>query len=101
MELRVRPIYHRTEERVPAHIFLCLLAYYVEWHLRRAWAPLLFEDEERREERERRDPISPAKLPRWQVAGTRQDLVLGDQALSALGQKDFVAEAPCCIDIIL
>ena len=61
MELRVRPIRHRTEERVPAHIFLCLLAYYVEWHLRRAWAPLLFEDEERWEERERRDPIGPAK----------------------------------------
>ena len=61
MELRVRPIHHRTEERVPAHIFLCLLAYYVEWHLRRAWAPILFEDEERREERERRDPIGPAK----------------------------------------
>jgi transposase len=61
IELRVRPIRHRTEERVPAHIFLCLLAYYVEWHLRRAWAPLLFEDEERREEGERRDPIGPAK----------------------------------------
>ena len=61
IELRVRPIRHRTEERVPAHIFLCLLAYYVEWHLRRAWAPLLFEDEERWEERERRDPVGPAK----------------------------------------
>ncbi len=61
IELRVRPIHHRTEERVPAHIFLCLLAYYVEWHLRRAWAPLLFEDEERREERQRRDPVGPAK----------------------------------------
>jgi hypothetical protein len=57
----VRPIRHRTEERVPAHIFLCLLAYYVEWHRRRAWAPLLFEDEERREERKRRDPIRPAQ----------------------------------------
>jgi transposase len=60
IDLLVRPIRHRTEERVPAHIFLCLLAYYVEWHLRRAWAPLLFEDEERREERQRRDPILPA-----------------------------------------
>ena len=38
-----------------------MLAYYVEWHLRRAWAPLLFEDEERWEERKRRDPILPAK----------------------------------------
>jgi transposase len=61
IDLLVRPIRHRTEERVPAHIFLCVLAYYVEWHLRQAWAPLLFEDEERREERQRRDPILPAK----------------------------------------
>jgi len=61
IDLLVRPIRHRTEGRVPAHIFLCLLAYYLEWHLRRAWAPLLFEDEERREERRRRDPIRPAK----------------------------------------
>ena len=61
IDLLVRPIRHRTEDRVPAHIFLCLLAYYVEWHLRRAWAPLLFEDEERWEERKRRDPILPAK----------------------------------------
>jgi len=61
IDLLVRPIRHRTEHRVPAHIFLCLLAYYVEWHLRRAWAPLLFEDEERWEERKRRDPILPAE----------------------------------------
>jgi transposase len=59
LDVLVRPIRHRPEERVPAHIFLCLLAYYVEWHLRRAWAPLLFEDEQRREERKRRDPILP------------------------------------------
>ncbi len=61
IDLLVRPIRHRTEDRVPAHIFLCVLAYYVEWHLRRAWAPLLFEDEERREERKHRDPVLPAK----------------------------------------
>ena len=61
IDLLVRPIRHRTEDRVPAHIFLCVLAYYVEWHLRRAWAPLLFEDEERREERKRRDPVLPAQ----------------------------------------
>ena len=61
VDLLVRPIRHRTEDRVPAHIFLCVLAYYVEWHLRRAWAPLLFEDEERQEERQRRDPILPAQ----------------------------------------
>ena len=60
VDLLIRPIRHRTEDRVPAHIFLCLLAYYVEWHLRRAWAPLLFEDEQLAQERQRRDPILPA-----------------------------------------
>jgi transposase len=61
LDLRIRPIHHRTEERVPAHIFLCMLAYYVEWHLRRVWAPLLFEDEELPHDRQRRDPVLPAR----------------------------------------
>ncbi len=60
VDLLIRPIRHRTEDRVPAHIFLCLLAYYVEWHLRRAWAPLLFEDEQLADLRRQRDPILPA-----------------------------------------
>lgn len=61
LDLLVRPIRHRTEDRVPAHIFLCMLAYYVEWHMRRALAPLLFEDEELEQDRKRRDPVLPAK----------------------------------------
>ena len=61
LDLLVRPIRHRSKERVPAHIFLCLLAYYVEWHLRQAWAPILFEDEELDKDRKRRDPVLPAK----------------------------------------
>jgi transposase len=61
IDLLVRPIHHRTAERVRAHILLCLLAYYVEWHLRRAWGPLLFEDEELAEDRRRRDPVRPAR----------------------------------------
>jgi len=60
IDLLVRPIRHRSEDRVPAHIFLCLLAYYVEWHMRRTWASLLFEDEELPDARKRRDPIRPA-----------------------------------------
>ena len=44
-DLRIRPIHHRGEERVRTHIFLCLLAYYVEWHMRQALSPLLFDDE--------------------------------------------------------
>lgn len=46
IDLKVRPIYHYKGDRVKAHIFLCMLAYYVEWHLRQLLAPLLFDDEE-------------------------------------------------------
>jgi transposase len=60
IDLLVRPIHHRTAERVRAHILICLLAYYVEWHLRQAWEPLLFEDEELTVERPGRDPVAPA-----------------------------------------
>jgi transposase len=61
IDLLVRPIHHRTAERVRAHILLCLLAYYVEWHLRQVWEPLLFEDEELAGDRRRRDPVAPAR----------------------------------------
>jgi transposase len=61
IDILVRPIRHRTRERVPAHIFLCLLAYYVEWHMRRALAPLLFDDHELPADRLSRDPVLGAK----------------------------------------
>jgi Transposase DDE domain len=44
-DLEIRPIGHRLEDRVRAHVLLCMLAYYLEWHLRQAWAPLLFKDQ--------------------------------------------------------
>jgi transposase len=47
VDLKVRPIHHRLEDRVRAHVFLCMLAYYVEWHMRRKLAPLLFEDHDK------------------------------------------------------
>ena len=47
VDLQVRPVHHRLAERVRAHIFICMLAYYVRWHMERAWAPLLFKDEDR------------------------------------------------------
>jgi hypothetical protein len=62
LDLRIRPIYLRTQEHVRAHIFLCLLAYYVEWHLRAAWAELLFEDEQLPAARPVRDPVAPAAV---------------------------------------
>lgn len=61
IDLLVRPIWHHTEDHVRAHIFLCMLAYYVEWHMRKAFAPLLFDDEELDENRKKRDPVKPAK----------------------------------------
>ena len=61
IDLLVRPIHHRIAERVRSHILLCLLAFYVEWHLRQAWEPLLFKDEELDLDRDRRDPVAPAQ----------------------------------------
>jgi len=61
IDLLVRPIHHRIADRVRAHILLCLLAFYVEWHLRQVWQPLLVEDEELTEDRRRRDPVAPAQ----------------------------------------
>ena len=58
VDLRVRPIHHHTSDRVRAHVFLCMLAYHVQWQLERAWAPLLFRDEERPE---LDDPVAPAE----------------------------------------
>jgi transposase len=61
IDLLVRPICHRTEDHVRAHIFVCLLAYYVQRHLKQAWAPLLFEDEQLPVDRATRDPVLPAE----------------------------------------
>jgi transposase len=60
IDLKVRPIHHRTADRVRAHIFLCLLAYYVEWHLREAWRELMFADGDQ-QAKATRDPVAPAK----------------------------------------
>ena len=46
VDLKLRPIHHRTANRVRAHVLLCMLAYYVEWHMRRALAPMLFDDDD-------------------------------------------------------
>jgi len=60
VDLEIRPIHHRLEKRVRAHIFLCMLSYYVEWHLREAWRELLFADEDR-DAKATRDPVAPAQ----------------------------------------
>lgn len=60
VDLKVRPIHHRLEDRVRAHIFLCMLAWYVEWHMREAWRELTFADEDH-DAKLTRDPVAPAR----------------------------------------
>jgi transposase len=61
VDLKIRPIYHHLADRVKAHVFLCMLSYYVEWHMRRALAPMLFDDEDpQAAEAARKSIVSPA-----------------------------------------
>jgi len=68
VDLKVRPIHHRLEDRVRAHVLLCMLAYYVEWHMREALAPMLFDDDDpAAAEAARRSVVAPAqRSPRAQ-----------------------------------
>jgi len=60
-DLSIRPIRHWSEDHVRAHVFICMLAYYVYWHMKTALAPLLFSDQTLSEDRKTRDPIKPAE----------------------------------------
>jgi transposase len=60
IDLEVRPIHHHLENRVRAHIFLCMLAYYVKWHMMEALRPLLFADEDL-QAKLTKDPVAPAR----------------------------------------
>jgi Transposase DDE domain len=63
IDIEVRPVFHYASERVRAHVFLCMLAYYLEWHMRRALAPLLFDDHERELAQARRpSPVAKAEV---------------------------------------
>src|ERR1700730_13506223 len=57
VDLKVRPIHHRLPDRVRAHILLCVLAYYVEWHMRQLLAPILFDDDNKPQARAARTSI--------------------------------------------
>ena len=75
-ELEIRPIRHRREDRVRAHAFLCLLAYYLEWHLRKSWAELLFVDEQ---PPLTADPVAPAeRSPAAKRKASTQRTATGD-----------------------
>jgi transposase len=75
VDLKVRPIHHHLANRVRAHVFLCMLAYYVEWHMRRALAPILFDDHDRpTAQAERKSIVAPAvrSLKALQKAHSKQ-----------------------------
>jgi hypothetical protein len=63
VDLHVRPIFHQLSERVKAHVFLCMLAYYVEWHMRKKLAPMLFDDDDPEAARAQRSSIVAPAVP--------------------------------------
>jgi len=67
VDLKVRPIHHRLADRVRTHILLCVLAYYVEWHMREAWRELMFADTDS-QAKALRDPVAPAKRSKAALA---------------------------------
>ena len=69
VDLKVRPIHHRNADRVRSHVFLCMLAYYVEWHMRSVLKPVLFDDEETATIRP--DPVAPKEPSRSAKAKAR------------------------------
>jgi hypothetical protein len=75
IDLDLRPVYHRLEDRVRAHALICMLAAYVAWHLRQAWAPLTYTDEN---PPARTDPVAPAR--RSAAATTKASTRADDQA---------------------
>ena len=82
VDLHVRPIHHRTADRVRAHIFLCVLAYYVEWHMREAWRALTFADTDQ-QAKATRDPVAPAtRSTAAEAKATRHTLEDGTPAHS-------------------
>jgi len=71
VDLEIRPIYHWLEDRVRAHVLLCMLAYHVEWHMRRAFGPMLYEDDEKEALlAERSSPV--ARAPRSLTARAKE-----------------------------
>ena len=115
MDLKIRPIYHRLADRVRAHVFLCVLSYYVEWDMRRALAPILFEDDDpQAAAAARKSIVSPERSPKAKSkdflnrteAGmpvhsfqtilkdlatlTRNEVRVGEQTLQMLAMPTFV-----------
>ncbi len=87
--LELRPIHHRLEERVRAHVFLCMLGYYLVWHLRQAWKPLLFDDEQPPQQP---DPVAKARRSAQAEQKARSKrTTIGDRCHSLMTLLDELA----------
>lgn len=99
IDLKVRPIHHRLADRVRAHILLCMLAYYVEWHMREAWRELMFADGDS-QAKTSRDPVAPAKRSKAALAKV-ESLTLDDGSAAhswptLLAELSTIARNTCC-----
>ena len=88
-DLDLRPVFHRLEKRVKAHVLICMLAAYLTWHLRQAWAPLTYTDEEPPRQA---NPVAPAqRSPSAEAKASRQHDEHGRPYLSYQGLLDHLA----------
>jgi transposase len=98
VDLHIRPIHHRLADRVRAHIFLCLLAYYVEWHMREAWRGLLFADPDQAAKAQR-DPVAPAQrsaaAERKAITRTLDDGTLAHSFTTLLQELSTIVRNTC------
>jgi hypothetical protein len=88
IDVDLRPIHHWTQDRVRAHVFICMLAAYLAWHLRQAWAPLTFTDEHRPDPL---DPVAPARRSQGADAKAATKTTTDDQPARFTALLDHLA----------
>jgi|HubBroStandDraft_4_1064222.scaffolds.fasta_scaffold76242_1 transposase len=91
VDLHVRPVYHWLEDRVRAHVFLCMLAYYLEWHMRQKLAPMLFDDTDKEEAETRRRSVV-AQAQRSKSATKKQATGLTEDGLPVHSFQSLLAD---------
>jgi transposase len=91
VDLHVRPVYHWLEDRVRAHVFLCMLAYYLEWHMRQKLAPMLFDDTDKEAGEARRKSVV-AQAQRSKAATKKQTTGLTEDGLPVHSFQSLLAD---------
>jgi hypothetical protein len=91
VDLHIRPVYHWLEDRVRAHVFLCMLAYYLEWHMRQRLAPMLFDDTDKEQAEARRKSVV-AQAQRSKAAVKKQTTGLTEDGLPVHSFQSLLAD---------